>query len=357
MLYPGDYPEAHFHAAMDLQRTQFQEDWFDEKVPGAWARQVERAREWPGTVVLSHELFCTADPADVERAVSDLSFAELHLVCTARDLARQVPAVWQEDIKNRHVLSFSEFVSGVRGDPDAHWLSDLFWERQDLPAILRKWAADVPPERVHLVTVPPPGQPVELLWERFCALLEIDPAAFDATVERPNRSLGVAETELVHRLNQALEGRLDWPGHDSVVKYRIAEEILGKRSARTPLRLPAEDHAWAEDQAKQLVAELEEAGYHVVGDLGELLPAPAGPQRPTHPDRADGGEVLDVAVEALAGLVERYAELERQAGRPQPPVGVKQSLRHLCEQDAALSRAYRLLARGKGALGRLGHRA
>ena len=357
--YPGDVPEAHFHASMDLQGVQFQEDWFDENVPGAWARLVDDARQWPGTVVLSHELFCTADPAAVERAVSDLAFAELHLVCTARDLARQIPAVWQEDIKNRHVLSFAEFVAGVRGGPEPHYLSELFWERQDLPAILRRWAAEVPAERVHVVTVPP-EQPPELLWERFCELLEIDPAAFDATVERPNRSLGVAETELVHRLNQQLDGRIDWPGHDGVVKYGIATEILGQRSSRTPLRLPDEDREWVHERADRMVAELIRRGYHVVGDLKELLPAPDAGGPAQHPDQAEQGEVLEVAVEALAGLAERYAELEataeRALGRPEAPSGVRESLRHLCEQDAALSRAYRVLAESKSALARIGRR-
>ena len=44
--------------------------------------------------------------------MQDLSFAEVHVVCTARDLARQIPAVWQEDVKNRHVVTFADFVAG-----------------------------------------------------------------------------------------------------------------------------------------------------------------------------------------------------------------------------------------------------
>lgn len=360
VLYPGDMPEAHFHASMDLQRVQFQEDWFDDNVPAAWARLVDEAREWTGTVLLSHELFCTASPADVERAISDLSsFAEVHLICTARDLARQIPAVWQEDVKNRHVVHFADFVAGVRGDPDPHWLSELFWERQDLPAILRKWAADVPAERVHVITVPQPDQPSELLWERLCELLDVDPGAFESTVERPNRSLGVAETELLHRLNPVLEerGRVDWPGHDSVVKYQIAAEILGARKARTPLRLPDEYRAWANEQASRMTDQLSEAGYHVIGDLKELLPADAGSRSAQHPDQADEREVSEVALEALAGLVERFAELEKEhdtaLGRPEPPAGIRQSFRHLCEQDAALFQAYSLLAKSKHTLTRI----
>lgn len=342
VLYPGDRPEAHFHAAMDLQRTQFQEDWFDEKVPDAWTRLVAEARRWPGTVVISHELFCTTEPADIERALSDLAFAEVHLVCTARDVARQLPAVWQEDIKNRHVVSFAEFSAGVRdGSPSAHWLAELFWERQDLPRILEKWTRDIPPGRVHVVTVPPPEKPFDLLWRRFAELVGVEPERFDATGGPRNRSLGVAETDLIHRLNSALEDRIRWPDHDSVVKDQLAARIMGNRESRTPLESPVEDRPWLHERAERLVAALDGAGYHVVGDLEELVPTASGGSE-THPDRPDEEEVLDVAVESLAGLVQRIAADEAEPEPAGPPVGVRQSLVHLCEQHVLLTRLHAL---------------
>lgn len=361
VLYPGDKPESHFHASMDLQRVQFQEDWFDDNVPAAWRRLVDEARDFPGTSIFSHELFCTAAPEHIERAMQDLSFAEVHVVCTARDLARQIPAVWQEDVKNRHVVTFADFVAGVRGAPDPHWLSGLFWERQDLPEILARWSAALPPERVHVITVPPSGQPPEVLWERLCELLEISPGSFDTTVERPNRSLGVAETELLHRLNPVLEerARIDWPGHDSVVKYQVASEVLGSRKARTPLRLPEEHHEWARQRAERMIDDLARAGYQVIGDLKELLPSSPGGTPVTHPDRADEAEVLEVALEALAGLAERHAELEKeweQALQREAPEGVRNSFRHLCEQDQALHQAYRALVKSKHTLKRLANK-
>ena len=342
LLYPGDRPEAHFQAAMDLQGTQFQADWEDADVPSAWRKLVEQARQFSGDVVLSHELFCTAAPEDVERAMSDLAFAEVHVVCTARDLARQLPAVWQEDVKNRHVVSFSDFSAGVRGgEGRSHWLSELFWQRQDLPAILRKWAVGLPPERVHVVTVPRPDEGPSRLWERFACLIGVDPGSFDAQVGSPNKSLGVAETALLSRLNETLADRLDWPGYDSVVKYQLATEIFGARASRRRIALPAEDRPWVQDRAKQLVSELSTAAYDVVGDLDELLPATSRHSGAhDHPDDVEDREVLETAIEALGAVLERHAELER-ATAAQASSTRKQRLRGLCARNVLLRKLYR----------------
>lgn len=354
VLYPGNRPDAHFHAALDLQNKQFQSDWFDENVPHAWSRLVAEAAEWTGTVVISHELFCTATPEQIERAMNDLASAEVHLVCTARDLLRQLPAVWQEDVKNRHTLSFEEFVGGVRGTTEeTNPLSDLFWPRQDTAAILGKWAADVPAERVHVITVPPKGGDPTTVWNRFAELIGLQPEAFDTAVRRPNRSLGVAETEVIRKLNQRLNERIPWSEHDRTVKSRIAGGILGGRKPRTPLEVPAEHRQWIDEQSERMISELAESGYHVIGDLEELRPGESSTTPRSHPDAADPEETTEVAVELLAELIGdppvRVLEPE-PAPRDPAPTGVRQSLVHLCEQHPVSRRALDLYRGGKRTL-------
>ena len=55
--------------------------------------------------------------------------------------------------------------------------------------MLDRWTAGIPRERVHLVTVPPPGSSPTLLWERFAGLFGLDVEEF-APTERVNASLG-----------------------------------------------------------------------------------------------------------------------------------------------------------------------
>src|SRR5581483_10246920 len=130
---------AHFWASQDLRGTGFR-GFVDPHVPGAWDRLVNDARSWPQRSIIGHESFATASPAQIDRALANLSFADVHLVYTARDLARQLPAVWQERIKNRSVQSYADFLSSIRagrrtGDPGVRH----FWNMHGILRVLRRW--------------------------------------------------------------------------------------------------------------------------------------------------------------------------------------------------------------------------
>lgn len=325
-LYPGLSPDAHFRAATDLCGADFQEH-ADPLAAGAWQRLVDQARAWGGSVVLSHELLSMADGQVARRALRDLSFAEVHLVCTVRDLARQIPASWQEDVKNRQVLTFTEYLAQLRAVPHrpAHYLAELFWRLQDTPAMLRTWTgAGVPAERVHLVTVPPRGASPEVLWQRFAPAVGVEPGGCETTLERPsNSSMGVAETNLLRRLNVELADNLDWPTYDVLVKDHLALYVLGARAGR-PLRLPRSEQDWVSERSRLLVEALRTGGYRVTGDLDELL-VPSSADRPDqagdrtsgadHPDDVDDAEMLDAAVHAMVGLL-HWARDNRRSDVP-----------------------------------------
>ena len=302
VLYPGLSKDAQFHAAMDLRQAYFQEH-LNPAVPGAWERLVGQARAWRGDVVISHELFSMLDAQVVQDALVHLGWAEVHLVCTARDLARQVPAVWQEDIKNRQVLSFGEFTRELSNPgPTTHYLANLFWQMQDIPLVLDTWAATLPPERVHLVTVPPPGAGPDELWSRFSQVIGIDSIGGEIDLGcEPNRSMGIAETNLLRKLNLALGDSLDWPAYDVLVKDFLALSVMGAH-ASVPLALPLADHEWVAQRTRLMVDTLRARHWRIIGDLNDLIPT-APEQRPRHPDDTTDGELAEAAVHALAGLL------------------------------------------------------
>ncbi|MGY2079381.1 hypothetical protein [Modestobacter sp. SYSU DS0657] len=307
---PGWSPDAHFLAYQDLTGTTFN-DWPDPAVHGAWERLVRRVRRTPGTAVLSHELFGDATPEVAARALADLAPAEVHVVVTARDLARQLPAVWQEDLKNQHTATFADFLaaadhrSGTRA-----WYGDVFWHRQDVPEVLRRWASALPSDRVHVVVVPPRGAGRDELWHRFAAVLGV-PAdvATPPHARAANTSLGAVEAELLRLLNSRLGGRVPWPVYAERVNRRLAPDVLAARPGPA-IRLPAEHHGWVAARSATMVAELAAAGHHVVGDLAELL-VPADPPDPEPVTVPTQGQLLDAALDALSGVI--------AAEHPPPP--------------------------------------
>ncbi len=334
VCYPGKYRESQFLAAMDLQGASIEEVGdLAPILPFAWDRLVAKVAAARGTVVVSHELFSPMEPDRIERVLKAFGGAELHVVCTVRDLARQLPAVWQEDLKNRHTLGFAEFIDAVRDPVQGHWLGELFWRMQDVPDVLRRWAGTLPPQRVHVVTVPPPGSAPEQLWRRFAAVLGVRPDGLDDSPAEPNRSLAPAEAQLLRRLNLALPPDLPWRVYERTVRQELVDALARRPGGACRLTLPADHVPWVSEQAKQMVTELADGGYQVVGDLDDLLPtvAPAGPD----PDEVSDSELFEVALDAARDIVERHGVRVAQAQRP----ALRQRVRDLGERNAVARRA------------------
>lgn len=306
VLLPGRRRQ-HFLAALEVRDSA--RFWSDpDEVVGSWSALAEEAAAWEGDVVVSHELFAPATREQAGRAVERLGDHEVHVVVTARDLARQIPAEWQEHLKHRSVLTFPEFVSTLRADGERGPFSPNgyhFWEEQDLCGVVERWGV-VPPERVHVVTVPPPTAPTGALWGRFAGLLGLAPADFDLGRARPNRSLRAEQAELLRRLNEALGERLPLPGsYPGTVKSVLAHEVLAERDG-SRFGVVGDDFDFAVARARAMVAGLRTLGVDVVGDLEELVPrAPASASGDAAvPDAA----VATEAVEALAEVLHRYAD-------------------------------------------------
>ena len=301
VLYPGAGPEAHFQATLDLKQDDFN-GWDDPAVRGAWNRLVEAARAHEGTTVISHELFGDLPPEVIARVHADLDFAEVHVVVTARDLARQLPAVWQEDVKNRHFMPFDEFVQVVQSDSwDGVWYGRDFWLRHDVPAVVRRWAAGVPADRVHLVTVPQRGADPEALWQRFAGVVGVDPALAVPPGGRRNKSLGRAEAELLRRLNERLDYGVDWPTYAGRITHHVAANVLAERPSSGSLAVAPHDRPWVAVRAAAMVEDLRACGCRVVGDLDELLVHDTGSAEAAPAPTAD--EMLDAALDALIALI------------------------------------------------------
>lgn len=318
LLYPAQRSADNFHAALDLRGVNFN-GYENPEVPGAWERVRARVRDWHGpTAVISHELLAWTSEEQARQAVESLQPADVHVVYTARDLVRQVPAVWQETVKNRRLVGFPRYLQSLRAPEEPGPWGKGFWAAQDAVDVLRRWSAAVSPERIHVVTVPPSGGPPGRLWERFAGLLGLDPARYDTDVPRSNISLGRAEAEVLRRVNRMLGDDIDWPMYESLFKRELAETILARRSGAQKVMLPPEWHPWAMEQSERIVKGLREGGYDVVGDLEELLPEqPEAQSRPgadanagSRPTSDAGPQAqLDVAAELIAELMkERTAQ-------------------------------------------------
>ena len=296
ILYAADRHDAHFLAALDLMELPW--GGLEREASGAWDRLAAEVRAWPGTAIISHEIFGTASRIQVARALDSLGDAEVHVVVSARDLVRQIPAEWQENIKHRRTKTYTAFLENLRDETRSAEVAQWFWGVQEVPDVLDRWAGTIPRERVHLVTVPRPGAPRDLLWQRFAGVFGIDPAAYSPT-DRANASLGVPESTMIRRLNGRLNDVLPGRGYRRFVRELVVHMNLSGRPGSPRLSLPPEVHAWASALGRSWVSELALRGYDVVGDLDDLVPD-GEPQLFVDPETCDEHDVTEAALDALA---------------------------------------------------------
>ncbi|MDT4926317.1 MAG: hypothetical protein QOG01_4030 [Pseudonocardiales bacterium] len=346
VLLPGVAAQDHFRANQDLREVLQAPDDPSGSYHGEWNLLARQALRADHTAVISHELLSSATAEQAARALGSLQGAEVHVVLTVRDFVSLLPAEWQETVKHRNTGTWPRWVGRVMRTEDAAGPSPgpWFWRVHDTLAVLRRWSQGLPPSQVHVVTVPPPGSPANLLWERFASVIGVDPGSVDLTAARPNTSLGLAEAELLRRLNVAL-GRDSLPGwfYTVHVKERIAHDVLATRPPSLRPGLNSRQEQWARGRAEKVVAGLQESGYDIIGSLDDLLAPPAPPRGLNRPDEVPPEAVLDAAVEALAAALRyEYGRPDRTrigtAPRAATSLRVKRALRDLTSRHPSIGR-------------------
>jgi hypothetical protein len=253
----------------------------------------------PGHTVVSHEAFVRCTPEQAARAVRELGEThEVHVVVTARDLARSLVSAWLEGLKHGTEHDLAEHLARA----EAGTLPVM--RSLDLPAVLGIWLAELGADRISLVTVPPAGAPGSL-WPRFCHATGIDEGAAPREVRARNDAVGVAEAQLLLALNRRLGADLARGGRLHAAARRTVVAALNRRG-HDPVRLGAEETSWLTERAGQWSAWVASSGVRVVGDLVDLLPVPVpdavSPDWSTpHPD------VVDAAAAALHAALDEVA--------------------------------------------------
>jgi len=321
VLLPGYSHQDHSRASRDLREAP--KAALDPAAPwvGEWDVLTRQALRAPEAAVISNELLAACGSRQADRAVRSLLPAEVHIILTVRDFASLLPAEWQERIKCRDTVPWEEWLGRVAGfEPDAaRRHRSWFWNVHDTLAILDTWSQHLPPDHVHVITVPQDGPP-GLLWARFATVLGLGPGGVDLTRARANSSLGIAETEFLRRVNQALPADLpDW-FYTRNVKQILAHDVLPGRPRQTRLSLPPGQQAWARAQAESLVTGLRDAKYDIVGGLGELLPDPVS-RRSAGPASWPAEQLLETAVHSAAAFADRQYRQLRPAPRSRRSLG------------------------------------
>jgi hypothetical protein len=274
-----------------------------------WDNLVRTVREaGDQRVVISSEFFDDADDAVARRVVADLGGPRVHVVATLRPLARVMPSQWQQYLQNGLRTPYLEWLDGMLRKPPYDQPTPTFWQRHRHDKLIARWAAAAGVPNVTVIVVD--GSDRLALLRTFESLLEL-PAGFLVPEDEMvvNRSLTLAEAEVVRQLNEEFKRR-EWPGasYAKFMRYGAVRQM----KARKPL--PGEPQiaapAWALERMAEISAEMTgkiaALGVRVVGDLSALR-SPAPPARPPETEagagRADPVIPVEAAAQAILGAI------------------------------------------------------
>ena len=343
LLLPGGSADVQFQASAVVRDNAGVLETMTERQLGAWDRLVDEVEAWQGDALISQEQLVETSLEDAAAALARLQAVtdEVHVVVTARDLVRQVPSAWQQRVKHGSPSTLGKFFKRVaKDDPTFN-----FWHHQDVPRILERWAADLSPGQVHVVVLPRPGAPSDLLWRRTCELLGIDDAGLSLDAPVANETLAPAEIAFLRRVNAHFP-----KAHLDVAMSRRLKSFMEPRLGGAPparIALAPEMHAWLVERGNRMVDELAAGPWHVVGDLDDLRPRPE-PGDGVDPDAVPAAEVLAVAQDFLAAEL-----LARADGTSPAAIGLESAPESGPEPEdsglhTALGRVLRRLAGQRG---------
>jgi hypothetical protein len=312
LLFPGaDGWKSQVRAVRDVREMPHVRYNHRREVPGSWDQLAEEMRDWSGDSVVSMEWLSRVEPDQLQRILDTLDPREVHVIFTIRDLARVLPASYQESVLNRRQWTWQEFLA-EQSDEDLPGEERGFWRLHDINALIERWAIAIPAERIHVVTVPPRGAPAVALWERFAQVLGVAQVAVDLEDVRRNDGLGLASTEVMRRVNiRSREDKISSTVHRKLLTHQLAKQGLSQLDRGQRPTIPQELHPWVLTRAEGQVEGLKASGVDLVGDLDDLRP-----DLSTHleqPPEPETEAMLEVALTGLIVMTKQRAEAERKA--------------------------------------------
>lgn len=306
IFLPGFGHREHLWAALDLrERPRLAKR--DPRAPGSWRRLVDEAGTQGRDVLITHEFFCGASPGQAQRAIAAFPDSEVHLLVTARDAAGIALAGWQESVKNGGRTDLEAVLDGARASGP-----EFSMRNWDLVGVLERWTEGMPPERVHVLPMPGPGQPRDLHWRHFAGVLGVDPDDFEAPAAAANPALGITQIELLRRVNEHL------PNYSALergtwIRGYLAEDLLARQEG-VRARMPDERRAAFLERDRRAIELIQARGFDVVGDLARLQGREPGPH-----DRLPTDVSADEIVESAARLVAAIVADVRASTGDVPP--------------------------------------
>ncbi|MET7732521.1 hypothetical protein ABZT02_14270 [Streptomyces sp. NPDC005402] len=291
-----------------------------------WTRlleQVEASGE--KTSVISSEFFADAeDDTTIARIVDQLGgmgvpplersreWGRVHVLVTLRPLARIMPSQWQQYVQNGLRMGYEDWLTHMLRKAPYKQPNPSFWHRHRHDRLVGRWVRAVGCERMTVVVVDDRDRGG--LMRTFEQLLGLPENLLQPVPEAANRSLTLAETEMLRNLNKEFRGNgLPDELYSKLVRNGAVMHMKNACSP-SPEDVKILTPEWAVEAAAGIGAEMARSigdmGVRIIGDPGLLSAAPKTPA-------LDGIPAPRISPEVAAQAL--YGALAAAAGAPGRP--------------------------------------
>ena len=316
VTYPG-VKAAHHKPALALTRTPWGPDATKGTPPDhrEWEGLVADVAAARGRCVISSEFFADAeDDETIARIVEQLGGDRVHVLVTLRPLAKIMPSQWQQYVQNGLRMGYGDWLEHMLRKAPYEQPNPSFWRRHRHDRLVARWARAVGTERITVVVVDDRDRGG--LMRTFEALLGLPANLLQPVPDTANRSLTLAETEMLRNLNREFRGNgLPDELYSRLVRNGAVMHMKNSCSP-APQDVKISTPRWAAEAAAGIAAEMIDAitrtGVRVVGDpaLLSTVPEPAG--EPPQETRI----APEVAAQALYGALAAAAEVPVRHSTP-----------------------------------------
>ncbi|MDH6215664.1 hypothetical protein [Streptomyces pseudovenezuelae] len=269
-----------------------------------WTRLLDQvAATKASTSVVSSEFFADAeDDATVRRIVEQLGGERVHILVTLRPLAKIMPSQWQQYVQNGLRMGYENWLEHMLRKAPYEKPNPSFWRRHRHDRLVERWARVVGPERVTVVVVDDGDR--DGLMRTFEVLLGLPTGLLQPVPDAANRSLTLAETEMLRNLNMEFRGNgLPDELYSKLVRNGAVMHMKNSCSP-APEDVKIGTPRWALEAAAgigaEMVGRIGATGVRLIGDPAVLSAVPKAPawEAPAEPRIAP-----EVAAQALYGVL------------------------------------------------------
>ena len=311
--YPGITRAQHKIAVAGANRSL---GWKDRGAfapqPKKWKKFLREAREYDGITVLSSEFLAESNIDVITNMINDLGSDRVHVVVTMRNLAKIMPSAWQQFLKGGYTFGYEEWLGNILTAPKRDANAKLFWARHQHDEVVQRWSSVVGADQMSVIVV---DESVRegIFWEFEDMLGLPKNTLVDHQGTESNRSMTIAETEFLRKINADVAPEMQWPEYRMLIRRGLIKGMVETRSPEPdePKLLTPQ---WALDRAAEISGPMcdaiEASGVHIRGNMDVLRAHLNGPEHVV----IDDSTPLPVA-EVVAGLAGVVRVIENEMDR------------------------------------------